>query len=77
MKTIEERLLRAAGDFLSARGVDTSAFDDRALKIINSGIFNFGDNNTFSSNAIGETAQAGMTVNQSTNSSNPSSGGNQ
>ncbi|WP_236076528.1 hypothetical protein [Streptomyces coffeae] len=53
MKTIEQRLLQAASDFLRARGVDTSEFNDRALKIINSGIFNFGDNNNFNNNAIG------------------------
>ncbi|MGI5340534.1 hypothetical protein ACQEVS_25635 [Streptomyces sp. CA-181903] len=77
MKTIEERLLRAAGDFLSARGVDTSAFDDRALKIINSGIFNFGDNNSFNNNAVGEAAQVGGTADQSASPNNANGGGSQ
>ncbi|MFE7033741.1 hypothetical protein ACFU9Y_25835 [Streptomyces sp. NPDC057621] len=65
MKTIEQRLLSAASDFLHDKGVDTSAFNDRALKIINSGIFSFGDNNNFSNNAIGDAAQAGVPSNQS------------
>ncbi|MFF2957173.1 hypothetical protein ACFVVU_38270 [Kitasatospora sp. NPDC057965] len=77
MKTIEQRLLRAAGDFLFSRDVDISEFNDRALKIINSGIFNFGDNNTFSGNAVGDQAQVGASANQSTGSNNPGSGGSQ
>ncbi|MFC7986367.1 hypothetical protein [Streptomyces sp. NPDC057336] len=64
MKTIEQRLLSAASDFLRDKNVDTSVFDDRALKIINSGIFNFGDNNTFSNNAVGDAAQVGVAANQ-------------
>lgn len=64
MKTIEQRLLSAASDFLQAKDVDTSVFDDRALKIINSGIFNFGDNNSFTNNAVGDAAQAGASVHQ-------------
>ncbi|MFB7631058.1 hypothetical protein ACFC0M_08920 [Streptomyces sp. NPDC056149] len=74
MKTIERRLLRAAGDFLYAKEVDTSEFNDRALKIINSGIFNFGDNNNFNNNAVGTEAQVGVSANQS---AGPSSGGSQ
>ncbi|WP_406346792.1 hypothetical protein [Streptomyces sp. NBC_00648] len=76
MKTIERRLLRAAGDFLSARDVDISEFNDRALKIINSGIFNFGDNNSFSNNAVGDAAQVGVAANQSAGPNN-SGGGRQ
>ncbi|MFF4557854.1 hypothetical protein [Streptomyces sp. NPDC001422] len=64
LKTIEQRLLSATSDFLQTRGVDTSAFDDRALKIINSGIFNFGDNNTFTNNAVGDAAQVNVAANQ-------------
>ncbi|WP_329271653.1 hypothetical protein [Streptomyces pseudovenezuelae] len=64
LKTIEQRLLSAASDFLQARGVDTSGFNDRALKIINSGIFNFGDNNNFTNNAVGDAAQVNVSVNQ-------------
>ncbi|MYV96459.1 hypothetical protein [Streptomyces sp. SID1034] len=65
MKTIEQRLLRAAGDFLYTKDVDISEFNDRALKIINSGIFNFGDNNSFSNNAVGDAAQVSVSANQS------------
>jgi hypothetical protein len=64
LKTIEQRLLSAASDFLQARGVDTSGFNDRALKIINSGIFNFGDNNSFTNNAVGDAAQVNVSANQ-------------
>ncbi|MEU0414495.1 hypothetical protein ABZ307_42935 [Streptomyces griseorubiginosus] len=64
LKTIEQRLLTAASDFLQARGVDTSGFTDRALKIINSGIFNFGDNNSFTNNAVGDAAQVDVSANQ-------------
>ncbi|MEU0807448.1 hypothetical protein [Streptomyces sp. NPDC005970] len=77
MKTIEQRLLRAASDFLHTRGVDISEFNDRALKIINSGIFNFGDNNNFNNNAVGNAAQVGASANQSAGPSNPSGGGSQ
>ncbi|GGV69254.1 hypothetical protein GCM10010277_79310 [Streptomyces longisporoflavus] len=77
MKTIEQRLLHAAGDFLLAKGVDTSEFNDRALKIINSGIFNFGDNNNFNNNAVGNAAQVGVSANQPPGPNNPSGGGNQ
>ncbi|MEU1480898.1 hypothetical protein ACFYZ8_26700 [Streptomyces sp. NPDC001668] len=64
LKTIEQRLLSAAGDFLQSRDVDTSGFNDRALKIINSGIFNFGDNNSFTNNAVGDAAQVSVSANQ-------------
>ncbi|MFF2061045.1 hypothetical protein ACFVWZ_04435 [Streptomyces sp. NPDC058200] len=75
MKTIEQRLLHAAGDFLHANDVDISEFNDRAMKIINSGIFNFGDNNTFSNNAVGDGSQASSTVNQPANPGNQGNGG--
>jgi hypothetical protein len=64
LKTIEQRLLSAASDFLQTKDVDTSVFDDRALKIINSGIFNFGDNNNFTNNAVGDAAQVSLSANQ-------------
>ncbi|MGW0580666.1 hypothetical protein ACWD25_33035 [Streptomyces sp. NPDC002920] len=64
LKTIEQRLLSAASDFLQSMDVDTSAFNDRALKIINSGIFNFGDNNSFTNNAVGDAAQVNVSANQ-------------
>ncbi|MFF7157951.1 hypothetical protein [Streptomyces sp. NPDC008139] len=77
MKTIERRLLRAASDFLSSKGVEISEFTDRAMNIINSGIFNFGDNNSFNNNAVGDAAQASVAGNQPAASSNSSGGGNQ
>lgn len=75
MKTIERRLLRATGDFLATHDVDASEFNDRATKIINSGIFNFGDNNNFSNNAVGDAAQVGAPAHESSGP-NPSGGGN-
>lgn len=75
MKTIEWRLLRAAGDFLRSRGVEISDFNDRALKIISSGIVNIGDNNTFTNNAVGSGAQAGGPAGAPPGSSAQSSGG--
>ncbi|WP_371618338.1 hypothetical protein [Streptomyces sp. NBC_00454] len=75
MKTIEQRLLRAAGDFLLTKDVDASEFNNRALKIINSGIFNFGDNNTISNNAVGDAAQVGVPADPATGTDNPSDGG--
>jgi hypothetical protein len=77
MKTIEQRLLGAASDFLSDRGVDISDFDKRAHNIINSGIFNIGDNNTFNNNAVGDGAQSGGAGNQPSSPNNQSGGGSQ
>lgn len=75
MKTIELRLLRSASDFLSTKDVDISEFTNRALKIINSGIFNFGDNNNFNNNAVGDAAHVGAAGNQPAGSGNSSEGG--
>lgn len=75
MKTIEQRLLRAAGDFLLTKDVDASEFNNRALKIINSGIFNFGDNNVISNNAVGDAAQVGATAHPDTGTGVPNGGG--
>jgi hypothetical protein len=77
MKTIELRLLRAASDFLSTKDVDISEFTNRAMKIINSGIFNFGDNNSFNNNAVGDAAHVGVAGNQPVGSGTPGGGGNQ
>ncbi|MCB5163556.1 hypothetical protein LG634_01660 [Streptomyces bambusae] len=77
MKTIEQRLLRAAGDFLLTKDVDASEFNNRALKIINSGIFNFGDNNTISNNAVGDAAQVGALAHPATAADGPGEGGAQ
>lgn len=54
IKNIEQRLLKATGDFLDSRGVDISDFDDRALQIINSGIVNMGGTNDFTNTAVGD-----------------------
>ncbi|MDH6220826.1 hypothetical protein [Streptomyces pseudovenezuelae] len=70
LKTIEQRLLSAASDFLQSREVDTSGFNDRALKIINSGIFNFGDNNSFTNNAVGDASQVSVPANQPASAEN-------
>ncbi|MGY0489145.1 hypothetical protein [Streptomyces sp. WG-D5] len=75
MKTIEQRLLHAAGDFLNDKDVDTSEFNNRALKIINSGIFNFGDNNSFNNNAVGDAAHVGASAGQPAGTGSPSTGG--
>ncbi|MFF6904817.1 hypothetical protein ACFY9Q_02625 [Streptomyces sp. NPDC012389] len=75
MKTIEQRLLRAAGDFLLTKEVDASEFNNRALKIINSGIFNFGDNNTISNNAVGDSAQVGAPTTSAQGTDTPDNGG--
>ncbi|WP_103504774.1 MULTISPECIES: hypothetical protein [unclassified Streptomyces] len=76
VKAIEQRLLRAVSDFLYSRDVDTSSFSDSALKIINSGIFNIGDNNTFNDNAVGNGAQVGAGGQQG-DQKVPSGGGKQ
>ncbi|MER8092094.1 hypothetical protein [Streptomyces goshikiensis] len=75
MKTIEQRLLRAAGDFLLTKDVDASEFNSRAMKIINSGIFNFGDNNTISNNAVGDAAHVGAPAHTAAGTDNSSDGG--
>jgi hypothetical protein len=64
LKTIEQRLLSATSDFLQTMDVDTSAFNDRALKIINSGILNLGNNNSFTNNAVGDAAQVSVAAPQ-------------
>ncbi|MFJ4153117.1 hypothetical protein ACIP10_36970 [Streptomyces galbus] len=64
VKTIEQRLLSATSDFLQTMDVDTSAFNDRALKIINSGILNMGNNNSFTNNAVGDAAQVSVAASQ-------------
>ncbi len=76
VKTLEERLLHAAEDFLHARDVDTSEFSNRALKIINSGIFNFGDNNTIANNAVGDNTQVLVGANRSAGTDGTDNGGN-
>ncbi|MEV0974492.1 hypothetical protein [Microtetraspora glauca] len=57
MKLIEQRLLKAAEDFLESRGVDTSAFKKRAASIINTGVLNMGGKTEIKQSAIGANAQ--------------------
>lgn len=57
MKIIEQRILKAALDFLKAHDVDTSEFEQQATNIINSGVLNMGGVNTISQNAIGASAK--------------------
>lgn len=75
MKSIEWRLLRAASDFLRSRDVEIAEFNDRALKIINSGIVNIGDNNSFTDNAVGSGAQVSGPAGASPGPNTPNSGG--
>jgi hypothetical protein len=59
MKVIERCLLRATKDFLKERNVDVSEFEDRELKIINSGILNMGGKNDIKNSAVGLNANVG------------------
>ncbi|SCK58224.1 hypothetical protein H181DRAFT_05527 [Streptomyces sp. WMMB 714] len=77
MKIIEQRILGAASDFLRDKDIDVSEFDDRALKIINSGIIAFGDNNNFNNNAVGDGSQVGGSGNQPVGPNAQGSGGTQ
>jgi hypothetical protein len=42
MKIVEQRILTATKDFLAEHDVDTSVFEEQAISIINSGVFNMG-----------------------------------
>ena len=74
IKNVELRLLKATSDFLSSRGVDTSAFEHRALQIVNSGIVNMGGTNDITNTAVGDQAHQ-QTQNHPSQSSTP--GGSQ
>ena len=65
MKIIEQRILKAAVDFLKAHDVDTSAFERQATSIINSGVLNMGSGNTVTNNAIGASAKVMLDAAQS------------
>ncbi|OLF18575.1 hypothetical protein BU204_05500 [Actinophytocola xanthii] len=58
MKIIEQRIIKAAMDFLAQHDVDTSAFERQATNIINSGTLNMGGVNTFLNSALGASAKA-------------------
>ena len=57
MKIIEQRILRAAKDFLEDRNVDISVFEKQATNIINSGVFNMGGRTEVNQSAVGTSAQ--------------------
>ncbi|WP_017592984.1 hypothetical protein [Nocardiopsis potens] len=44
-KVVEQRIVSTVEDFLEEKGVDTSEFSEAAVRIINKGVFNMGDNN--------------------------------
>lgn len=57
MKIIEQRVLKAAEDFLKDHGVDTSKFENQATNIINSGVLNMGGDMSVGQMAAGLNAQ--------------------
>ncbi|SEG52409.1 hypothetical protein SAMN04489712_10629 [Thermomonospora echinospora] len=61
IKLVEQRLLKAAEDFLEFRGVDTSAFKKKADSIINnSGVLNMGGRMEIHHSVAGANAQVQM-----------------
>jgi predicted metallopeptidase len=56
VKLIEDRLLKAATEFLRKKDVDVSEFEERATNIINTGIMNFGESMNVNNSAIGSNA---------------------
>ncbi|MBB5628138.1 hypothetical protein [Sphaerisporangium krabiense] len=56
LKLIEDRLLKAATDFLREHKVDISEFEERATNIINTGIMNFGESMNVNNSAVGANA---------------------
>ncbi|MFD9944523.1 hypothetical protein ACFWYW_48605 [Nonomuraea sp. NPDC059023] len=53
VKLIEDRLLKAATEFLRKKEVDISEFEERATSIINTGIMNFGESMNVENSAVG------------------------
>ncbi|WP_433431980.1 hypothetical protein [Nonomuraea sp. CA-141351] len=56
VKLIEDRLLKAATEFLRDHKVDISEFEERATNIINTGIMNFGESMNVNNSAVGTNA---------------------
>ncbi|MFE3450599.1 hypothetical protein ACFXJ8_16870 [Nonomuraea sp. NPDC059194] len=56
VKLIEDRLLKAATEFLREHKVDISEFEERATSIINTGIMNFGETMNVNNSAVGTNA---------------------
>lgn len=57
MKIIEQRVLKAALDFLKAHDVDTSEFEQQATNIINSGVLNMGGTMVGDNTAVANSAK--------------------
>ncbi|GIH71986.1 hypothetical protein [Sphaerimonospora thailandensis] len=57
VKLIEQRLLTAVEDFLGGHGIDTSAFQKKALSIINTGVLNMGGRTEINQSAVGTNSQ--------------------
>jgi len=62
MKIIEQRILKAAEDFLQAHNVDTSVFEEQATNIINNGVLNMGGTQEVSHSAVGASTQVVFAV---------------
>ncbi|GGP06829.1 hypothetical protein LDL08_15930 [Nonomuraea glycinis] len=56
VKLVEDRLLKAATEFLREKKVDISEFEERATNIINTGIMNFGESMNVNNSAVGTNA---------------------
>ncbi|ACZ90239.1 hypothetical protein [Streptosporangium roseum] len=57
MKLIEQRLLKAAEEFLELKKLDTSAFNKKATSIVNMGVLSMGGKIEMKQSAVGANAQ--------------------
>lgn len=57
MKIVEQRLFKAAEDFLQSKNVDISTFKKQASSIVNMGVLNMGGMLEMSQSAVGSNAQ--------------------
>ncbi|MFC6084848.1 hypothetical protein [Sphaerisporangium aureirubrum] len=57
IKIIEQHLLKAAEEFLSDKGLDTSAFKTQATTIINSGVLNMGGKTEVNQSTVGTNSE--------------------
>ncbi|MFF0244852.1 hypothetical protein ACWEU6_02750 [Streptosporangium sandarakinum] len=60
MKLIEQRLLKAAEEFLKLNGLDTSAFSKKATSIVNMGVLSMGGKIDMNQTAVGANAQVNL-----------------
>jgi hypothetical protein len=65
VKLIEDRLLKAATEFLRGKGVDVSEFEERVTSIINTGIMNFGETMNVNGSAVGPNAHVKLDLPES------------